>query len=392
LAKILSFAALLCSAGCGFSSVDVLHPGDLAGVSPGQPDLAGVDFAGVDFAGVDQATPPGNNDMSGGCNACNCGQPVLLVAVESFSSSSGRVLQLGLGSGGTPTSCKDLTAAGTLSKSPNSIGWFPPDSVIFGAPDGIVLVDAVKDLQRWTYHTTVDFPPFSVFPLQNGATSVVAVGFDTTGFNDIVEVHILDAKNGTKTVVWDVTDANGPLHLGSEVPAMVQSPLDPSHIFFVSNGASTAEDFPAGDVAAPFDGNPVTPTVYFANRPTGNHLSTINVVRNAPGGLKRTVWLQHGNVSLGADAVFYANDDGSGPTFTGPLRCNLAQCSTPFTATDAVPDPTSANAVFATCNSADDNVKHVVRFDDGGNCTLIVDGTKLAANTNPLALAIAEAQ
>jgi hypothetical protein len=77
---------------------------------------------------------------------------------------------------------------------------------------------------------------------------------------------------------------------------------------------------------------------------------------------------------------------------TGPLTCNLAQCKTPFKSSDAVPDPTAANAVFATCDSPTSNLGHVVRIDDSGTCTLIVDGNQLANLTYPRKLAIAEAR
>jgi hypothetical protein len=385
------FVTILFLTGCGFSAVHNVTAEDMAGV-----DLAGADFAlapGTDLAGTS-----GQDLSTGGCNTCNCGQPALLVAVANVNgaiSNGGRILQLGLGSGGAPTMCKTLTANKTLPDQPDSLGWFPPDGVIFGYDEGVILLDAVKDLQRWTFQNNVAFPTRSVFPLQKDAnTQVVAAGFDTTGFDDITQLDILDAKNGTKLFSWDITDAqNSPIYLGTEVPAMVQSPLDPGHIFFIDNGFTMASDFPAGDVAVPFDNMPVAkPTVYWAMRPAGNYLTTINVVKHAAGGLIRTAWLQHVSGSSTADGVFFANDDGTGPTFTGPLTCSLAACAQPFKASDAVPDPTSTNAVITTCNSPTSNLSHVVRIDDSGTCTIVVDGNSLPNLSYPVALSIAEAR
>ncbi len=389
---------LVICAGCGFSAVNNVTSHDMAGLDLSGVDLtaaSAVDLAGADLAGVDLSVSGGGDMAAGGCSTCNCGQAALLVAIESdngATTNAGKVLQLGLGTGGTPTTCKTLTANKTLPDDPTAIGWFPPDGVIFGSESGIILVDAVKDLQRWTYTVPGSYPPRSVFALQKDPGFVVGVGFDTQGFDDITQLHILDSKIGMKLFSWDITDANNsPIYLGTEVPVMVQSPLDPTHLMFVSNGFSAATDFPAGDVAVPYDGGAVTPTTYWSMRPTGPYLTTINVVRNAVGGLKRVAWLQH-NITGTADGVYYINDDGTGPVFTGPLTCNLQQCAVPFKAVDAVPDPTAANRVITTCSSTTSNLSHVVRIDDSQTCTLLVDGTTLPTQNYPVALSIAEAR
>ena len=145
------------------------------------------------------------------------------------------------------------------------------------------------------------------------------------------------------------------------------------------------------DVAVPYDGNMVKPTVYWQQRPTGSYLKTISVA-HGPGNLYRTVWLQPSNNGSVADAIYYANDDGTGPTMTGPLACNNPMCKVPFKARNAVPDPTAANRVFATCDGTASNTGHVVRIDDNGTCEVIYDGTQLPTLTYPSRLTIAEAR
>jgi hypothetical protein len=331
----------------------------------------------------------------GGCQACNCGTPALLVAVESSNgatSNDGRVLQIPLGTSTAPSACRDLTAGKTLPKSPTALGWLQPRYAIWGAPESVTLIDSVKDLVKWNYQDPQHNPPLSVFPLERGTGGpVVAIGYDSQGFNTINLLNILDIKSGNKLFGWDVTDAqNSPIYLGSEVPSMAQSPIDPTHIFFVDNGSNP---YPASDIPVPYDGKPVKATVYWMNRPNGNYLKTINTVRTSNGGGHRTVWLQYTNSTTINDAVFYTNDDGTGPSFTGPLSCSNPACLQPFKSTDAVADPTTANRVIATCQSASDQyVHHVVTIDDNGTCNILYDGTALPMMTYPVALAIAEAQ
>jgi hypothetical protein len=107
-------------------------------------------------------------------------------------------------------------------------------------------------------------------------------------------------------------------------------------------------------------------------------------------GGRRTTWLPYASVGGSPDGIYYVNDDGTGPVGTGPLTCNLSACATPFRAEDVVPDPTADNALIAICDSSMSNVRHVVRFDDGGNCTMLYDGTQLATSTYPAALAVIE--
>ena len=150
------------------------------------------------------------------------------------------------------------------------------------------------------------------FPCRTASTTAVAIGFDTTGFNDVTEIDVIDPKNGTKTVSWDITNSTSPIFLGSEVAAMVQSPLDPSHILFVNNDDNPGHA--AEDVAAPFDGNLVKPTVYVSNIPSGDPLSSINAVRNAAGGLKRVARGCNTGASRSAPTA------SSTPTTTAPAR------------------------------------------------------------------------
>jgi hypothetical protein len=368
--------------GCGFSAVNNNIDVDLA--MPDNGDLAGADFAGVDFA------LSNNADLAGGCNTCNCGQPALLIAIQSVNgalATDGRILQFALGN--PRTRCKDLTVGKTLDKSPRAFSWYPPDSILYGGETTLYLIDAVKDLYRWNYKTPRSDYPRSAFPLIKDGAQVVGAGFDTTNFSEIQQLYILDPKNGMRLFNWDVTDQAGPIVLGGGIPEMTQSPLDPTHVFYLK---TIINDAPAADVAVPYDDVMVKPTVYWAQKPTGAYLSTIESVKDAPGGLTRTVWLQHSSSSTQGDAVYYVNDDGTGPALTGPLSCNNPACKSPFKANDAAPDPTSTNAVFATCESPMSNQGHVVRIDDNGVCDLILDGTTLATLTYPSRLAIAPAR
>src|SRR5262249_14128437 len=154
----------------------------------------------------------------------------------------GRVLQFSLGSGGAPTSCgKDLTAGKMLGKTPQSLAWIPPLDVAWGDENAVFLVDANKDLLRWRYQTPRADVAISVFPLidKSGAT-VVGVGYDTDGFGDVKSLYMLDLRAGTPIMNWSVTDGAGLIYLGSFVGAMAQSPLDPTHVFYLISESGMA--------------------------------------------------------------------------------------------------------------------------------------------------------
>jgi hypothetical protein len=369
---------------CGFSTVDnnnINH------------DLAGADLAGLDFSGVDFAAPPGS-DMAGGCNTCNCGQAALLVAVESVNgatSNDGRILQFSLSSTGPISKCgKDLTVNKTLEKSPQSLAWYPPDGILFGGETTLYLIDAAKDLYRWNYKTQRSDIPLAAFPLIKDGSQVVGAGFDTTNFGEMQTLQIIDPKNGMMLFSWDMTDANNsPIYLGGGIVGLTQSPLDPTHMFYMK---MFVNQMPAADIAIPYDNMMVKGTPYWPTKPSGTDLTRISVVKNAAGGLKRVAWLQHNTGNTLGDNIYYVNDDGTGPTQTGPLVCNNMACKTPFKSNDVAPDPTAANRVFATCDSPTDNLGHVVRLDDSGACDVVLDGNSLPTLTYPSRLAIAEAR
>jgi hypothetical protein len=389
--RFILFAAFF--AGCGFSADSVNNI---------EVDLAGVDFAGADFslpANADLSTPNGADlagadlagaDLAPACNTCNCGQPVLLMAIESVNGGTGndgRILQFGLG-GTVPVKCgNDLQAGKKLDKSPRSLAWFPPDGILYGGETTLYLIDAVKDLFRWNYKTQSSDYPIATFPLLKDGALVVGAGFDTSGFDEVKLLHIINPKNGAMLFGWDVTDQNNsPIVLGGGIPSMAQSPVDPSHVFYLK---TIINDAPAMDVAPPYDGNMVKPTVYWQQRPTGSYLTRMNVT-HGPANLRRTVWLQGSNNGSTDDGIYFANDDGTGPTMTGPLICHNPMCAVPFKAHDAAPDPTAANRVFATCSGSATNTGHVVRIDDNGLCEVIFDGNVLPVLTYPSRLTIAE--
>ena len=140
--------------------------------------------------------------------------------------------------------------------------------------------------------------------------------------------------------------------------------------------------------AIPWDGNTVTPAVWYATRPPGNYPSTLQTLE---GTIKRAVWAQTTTSSTSGDVIYEIDDDGTGPQLFGPLACSDSTlCKQPFKTSDAAPDPSTAERVIATCDIAMSNLRHVVRI-DGSGCTQLVDGTKLPTLTYPVALAVGNA-
>src|SRR5439155_20973022 len=158
----------------------------------------------------------GGDDMAGGggsggggggtstCTGCGCGSPVLMVAVQSVNGATGadgRVLQLHVPASGAATACgPQLKASGSLSKTPTAISWVPPDGVLWGSQESILYLDAVKDQIRWTYRPTQNGDiPRALFTMTRIGTSlgpVVAIGYDTTGYDEISVLAAVDLSNG----------------------------------------------------------------------------------------------------------------------------------------------------------------------------------------------------
>ena len=387
--------SLLSTACCGFSHVNNDGGGgggDLAGGDVG--DMGGGGNGGGGGGGGGGSGGTGGAGGGGGTascadGGCGCGAPVLLVAVESSNGATGndgRVLQLAVPPAGVATACgPQLTAAGALSKDPTAIGWAPPDGVLYGSSESILYLDGVHDQIRATYRPTQfgDIPRALFMLARAGMSDVIAVGYDTNGYNNINVLAIADPKDGSQLEWWDLTGSTSPILLGSSVPGMARDPFDATKIAFVQNGGNTAH--PVMETTLPWDGMTVLPTTWYATRPPGSQPTTLNTL---DGAVKRAVWAQTTSSSTTADVIYEIDDDGTGPQLFGPLACTVdTLCKQPFKTSDAAPDPSQPHRVLATCDTATANQRNVVRIDNGG-CTLIVDGSKLPALTYPEALAV----
>jgi hypothetical protein len=391
--------SLLLTACCGFSHINDGSGGDVDMAGGGNGGGGGdVDMAGGAGGSGGGGGGGGTGGAGGGggntscTSGCGCGAPVLIVAVQSVNgatSNDGRVLQLTLPSSGLATPCgPQLTVAGSLSKSPTAIGWMPPDAVLFGSTESVLVLDGVHDQIRATYRPTQSGDsPLALFTLTRpGLSDVVTIGYNTHGGNDIDLLTTIDPKSGAEVKSWDITSASGPIYLHSSVQAMARDPFDSSRIAYVDNGITA---HPAMQSALPWDGMPVTPVVWYATRPPGSYPATLNTL---DGTVKRAVWAQTTSSSTADDVIYEIDDDGTGPQLFGPLKCGMdTLCKQPFKTTDAAPDPTQAHRVLATCDAPTSNVKHVVRIDTAG-CSQVVDGSKLLQLTYPIALAVGNAR
>jgi hypothetical protein len=386
------FACVFLAACCGFSKVG----NDGGNGGGGDVDMAGGGGGGDDVDMAGGGSGGGGGGGGGGtsmCTGCGCGAPVLMVAVQSVNGATGvdgRVLQRNLPATGAATACgPDLKASGALSKSPTSISWVPPDGILWGSSESIIYLDGIKDQIRWTYRPTqFGDVPRSLFTLTRpAATDVVAIGYDTNGSDQINVLAMVDLKDGKELKWWDIQSSTGMIYLGSSVPSMARDPFDSSRVAYINNGITA---HPAMQTTLPWDGNPVAPGVWYMTRPPGNYPKTLNSY--VGGGLKRAVWAQATTSSTVDDVIYEIDDDGTGPTLHGPLKCaDAAICKQPFKTSDAVPDPTMPERVLATCDGLTSNVKHVVRI-DATTCEQIIDGSKLLTLTYPVALAVGPAR
>jgi hypothetical protein len=391
----LVLSLLLTASCCGFSHVNDGGGGngaDMADPSGGDGDMGSGGSGGGGGGGSGGGGGGGGNTActSGGCG---CGAPVLIVAVQSVNGATGndgKVMQLTVPPSGPATACgPTLAAAGALSKSPTAVGWAPPDGVLFGSSESVLLLDAIHDQIRTTYRPTQsgDIPRALFMLSRTGASDVIAIGYDTNGFNDVNVLAMVDPKDGSQLKWWDVTSSTSPIILGSSVPAMSRDPFDATKIAFVQNGGATAH--PVMETAVPWDGMTVLATTWYATRPPGVEPVTLNTL---DGPVKRAVWAQATTSTSTADVIYEIDDDGTGPQLFGPLTCTMdTLCKQPFKTSDAAPDPTQAHRVLATCDTMTSNQRNVVRIDASG-CSLLVDGSKLPTLTFPEALAVGNAR
>jgi hypothetical protein len=386
-------ASLLLTACCGFNHVNDGSSGDdMAGLPGGDGDMTGGGGSGGGGGGGTGGSGGGGGTASCASGGCGCGAPVLIVGVQSVNGGTGtdgRVLQLAIPPSGPATACgPQLTASGALSKSPTAVGWVPPDGVLFGSSESVLVLDGVHDQIRATYRPTQfgDLPRALFTLTRAGMPDVLAVAYDTTSNGEIDVLAMVDPKSGAELKWWNISNNTSPIQLGSSVAAMARDPFDPSRIAYVDNGIQA---HPATQAPIPWDGVAVKPTVWYATRPPGSYPQTLNTL---DGAVKRAVWAQTTTSSTAADVIYEIDDDGTGPQLFGPLSCALdTLCKQPFRTSDAAPDPTAAHRVIATCDSPTSNQRHVVRIDTAG-CTQLFDGSTLPTLTYPVALAVANAR
>lgn len=382
---VLAVSCLL-AACCGFKHVDDGGGGD------GGMAMAGDDLAGGG-GGDDMGGSSGGGDLGGdggqsmsGCSGCGCGAPVLAVAVQSVDGSQtndGRVLQLALGPSSATPCGPTLTANHSLNKSPTAIGWVQPDGVLYGSSDAVVLLDSARDLIRWTYRPTqYGDVPMALVRLSHAGGDLVAVGYDTQGYDEINVLALVDLKAGMQQKWWDLTSSTSPIYIGS-TKSMALDPRDPTRLVYIDDALMP---HPVSAIAPPYDDMTQLKSVWYATDPPGNKPTALNTYAQ-PGGPARAVWLQGTTSTTQDDVIYEIDDDGTGPTLFGPLKCANAACAQPFKASDAAPDPTAIHRVLATCQSPTANVRRVVRLDDT-TCDVVVDGTKLPPLTYPVALAV----
>jgi hypothetical protein len=333
-------------------------------------------------------------DMAMPSGTCGVGAPVLVVAMASVDGSvsqGGSVLQFAVGASGLTHCGPTLTAGQTLNSQPGSIGWMPPNGVLYGASDSIELLDSATGQVRWTYRPTqIGDNPVNVFPLVHGTVTDVGIGYDTHSYGTPDTLALVDGKHGTQ-INWIDFTTSPAMKLGSDVLAMVQDPRDGTKIVYADNPLPMPH--PLVETAVSWDNvTMVTPAVYDASQPTGPSIKALNTVR--VGSVSRFAWMQSTSSSSSPDILYEIDDDGAGnQTPYGPLSCASTMCTQPFKSDDVAPDPTKPGRVFAICpaamaGTALNNVRHVVRI-DGNQCDIVVDGTQVKTLTYPAALAVA---
>ena len=298
--------SLLSAACCGFS-----HVND----GGGNADMGGGGSAGLGGGGSggDGGGGTGGSGGGGSASGCGAGAPILLVAMQSVDGSrttDGAVFQYTIGDSGVTSCGPQLTAANTLGKSPTALAWIPPGGVAYGASDSVVLLDSASGGLRWTYRPTqFGDVPLNLFPLSHAGATPVGVGYDTHGDNTVAVLALLDGGNGTQLNWLDVTSSTSTIPLGSEVRAMEQDPRDPTKLAYVDNGSDPSH--PVVEVAVPWDGAAVTPSVYYGQPPPGPSITTLQTLH--VGTLSRFVWMQSSLSTTNDDILYEIDDDGSAP-------------------------------------------------------------------------------
>jgi hypothetical protein len=360
----------LYAAGCGFHSV--------GGADGGGTDMGVV--AGADLWGV----PPGSDLATGGGGGA-CARPALLVGVEDVSNSGpggGRVARISL-AGGSAAPCATLSGQGLIGSQPMAVAALDNDLIGAATFDGLYAIDAASDTVRWSKpnpDATNHYGPFDAFTFTSPTgTPYLAVawgpdlGISGAG---IREVEAYDAA-GTAAAgaPWCIQGTGcSSLGLGLGIYSMAGDPAAPAH-FLALDGSNSVAALEIDPWAAP-----PTKTTYVGSysEPLGSIYSV------AVGGTRHLAWFDN---NMTGGAIAWSVDDGTGtaPPLSGPVRCTTT-CATLL---HVVPDPTAANGFFALCDGATVSSRTVVRTDDAGHCTVLLDGAGFGAQSRLSRLGIA---
>jgi hypothetical protein len=356
----------LLAAGCGFHSVgggdDAGVDGDL-GVSS---DLAGADLYGV------------TGDLA--MEASGCPSPALLVGVEDVSNSGpggGRVARVSFASG-QAVACPTLSGQGLIGSQPLAVTAF---GTLVGAAtrDGLYVVDTVSDTVKWSKanpDAANNWLPIDAFSLVGtGGTPYVAAAWSGSSPSEIRWIEMYDANGnaapGAPFCIQQTGCTGLPLSLG--IYSMSSNPAAPTHLLALD----TANALAALDVD-PWAAPPVK------NSYVGTYAEPLaSVYAVSVGGTPHLAWL---DTNTAAGAISWAIDDTAmAPSLNGPVRCT-SNCDTIL---HVVPDPSQQNGFFALCEGATISSRTVVRTDNAGHCTVVLDGTQFGTQSRMSRLAIA---
>jgi hypothetical protein len=163
---------------------------------------------------------------------------------------------------------------------------------------------------------------------------------------------------------------NMPLSLS--IYSMAADPAMPAH-FLALDGAN---DLAALEVN-PWDASP-SKTTY-----VGTYSEPLtSIYSSIAGGKPHLAWLD----TNGSGSIQWAIDSGgAAPSLNGPIKCS-ANCTTMI---HVVPDPSQTNGFFGLCDASTVSGRTVVRANDTGSCTVVLDGTQFGAQSRLSRLAIA---
>ena len=362
---------LLALSGCGFHSV---------GGDGGDNQDLGVpsDLAGADLTGV----PPGSDLATGQSVACPA--PALLVGVENLSNSGsggGRVARMSF-AGGSAQACTTLTGQGLIGSQPMAVTAFGNGLVGAATFDGLFVVDPATDTVKWSKpspDTQNGWGPFDAFALSGtGGTAYVAAawgpdfGISGAGIRWL-EIYDADGNAAPGAPYCIQMTSCTDLQLGLGTYSMAGDPATPSHLLAL-DGSNTHAALDVNPWAAP-----PTNTVYVGTY--SEPLASLYAV--SVGGKPHLAWLDN---NMAGGAIQWAIDNGGGaPSLAGPVKC-ASNCATIL---HVVPDPSQPNGFFALCDAATTSGRTVVRADDAGGCTVVLDGTQFGAQSRLSRLAVA---